>query len=40
MTKCKLCKRPIKNQISIIRGYGGTCWKKHQNKFQSSLLDI
>jgi hypothetical protein len=26
--RCKRCKRVIKNTMSVIHGYGPSCWKK------------
>jgi hypothetical protein len=28
MTKCKRCKREIRNAISVVHGYGPVCWKR------------
>lgn len=28
MTRCKRCHRVIKNMVSVVHGYGPTCWKK------------
>jgi len=28
MTRCKRCHRVIKNTLSVVHGYGPTCWKK------------
>jgi hypothetical protein len=26
--RCKRCKRLIKNPVSIVHGYGPSCWRK------------
>ena len=28
MNICKRCKKELKNKVSILRGYGRTCFKK------------
>lgn len=28
MSNCLMCGRPLKNKISIQRGYGSSCYKK------------
>ena len=37
--RCKRCKRPLKNELSIQRGYGATCWKKVQINNQRSVFE-
>lgn len=36
---CMVCKRPLKDLKSKIRGYGPTCYEKvHKNRFKMTKL--
>ena len=42
-TKCKRCKRPLKNDLARTRGYGSHCWKLHiteVKKHQKTLFNL
>lgn len=36
MVRCKICNRVLKNEDSIERGYGLTCYKKHNKTSRNS----
>ena len=37
--RCKRCKRVIKNNMSVIHGYGPTCWKKVPHNVPTDVED-